>query len=170
MEEAARLAAAISIPIAAAGLLPHLGFWGWESLWQGIRTVFTLWYFIPGLVLTVVLHEGLHALGFRLFGRAPVDSIHFGIDRQTFSPYAGCQAPMSARAYRLALLLPALLLGLLPLVAGWITATGWMTVLGTLQLLGAAGDFVTYRAFDSVPATARVLDHPDRVGCRVIDG
>jgi len=156
--------------ILAGGLLPHGVFWGWGSVGRGFLTVFHPFHFIPGVLATVVLHEGLHALGFLLFGRVPMSALHFGFDRVTWSPYAGSRMPMTARSYRGALLLPLVVLGFLPLAWGWFSGVGWMTVLGTLQLLAASGDLVTYRAIRGVPGAVRVADHPQRVGCLVADG
>jgi hypothetical protein len=170
MDRAVSMAAGLFPIILLIGIAPYLVAWGWQPLWAGIRTVFTPWYFFPGLAVTIVVHEGLHGLGFLVFGRARPGAIHFGVDRATLSPYAGCRQPVSAAAYRGAVVLPALLLGALPLGAGWVTGTGWLAVLGTLQLTAAAGDLVALWAFREVAGSARVLDHPERVGCRVLDG
>jgi hypothetical protein len=170
MERAVRLASALIPVIAMVGLVPLAALWGPAELGRGLRTVFTLWYLVPGFAVTIVVHEGLHALGFLLFGRVPRGTIHFGVDRATLSPFAGCRVPMSSRAYRAAVLLPALVLGLGTLVPGWILGIGWLAVLGTLQLIAAGGDLVAWWAIRAVPATAHVLDHPERVGCQILDG
>ncbi|MEX2571244.1 MAG: DUF3267 domain-containing protein [Gemmatimonadota bacterium] len=156
--------------ILLTGLAPLVALWGWATVAGGFRTVFTPWYFFPGLVATVIVHEGLHAIGFIAFGRVGAAGLHFGVDRSTLSPYAGCRTPMRARAYRGAVLLPAVVLGVVPLVWGWVLGVGWLGVLGTLQLCAAAGDLVAYWAFRAVPGGRLVLDHPERVGCRVLDG
>jgi hypothetical protein len=170
LERAGRLAARLLPVVALVGLAPLAALWGLAEVGRGFRTVFTLWYFIPGLAATIILHEGLHAAGFLMFGRVPHGTVHFGVDRATLSPYAGCRVPMSARAYRAAVLLPALVLGLGTLIPGWILGVGWLAVLGTLQLITAGGDLVAYWAIRDIPAGARVLDHPERVGCQILDG
>lgn len=124
------------------------------------------------LVVTLLLggilaHELLHAAGFRLFGRAPRSAVRIGFQRRTLTPFASCSAPVTAGAYRAAALLPALVLGALPLVVGWVTASGALVFWGWLMLALAGGDLAAVWAIRSVPGGAAVLDHPSRVGCRL---
>jgi hypothetical protein len=169
LERANVLGAALLPAIVLLTLGPFAAVWGWAALRAGLGTVFSLWL-IPALVLVVVVHEGLHLLGFLLLARAPGRALHFGIDRETLSPYAGCREPVSARAYRLAALLPALLMGLLPFALAMAWGTGWLAVWGALMLVFAGGDLAAVWAIRGVPGRARVLDHPSRVGCLVLDG
>ena len=167
MEKANVLAVAF-LPACALLLVAHAALWGWGSAAQGLKTAFHPLYFLPALIVSVVVHEGLHAVGFRVAGRAPREAVHFGIHRPTLSPFAGCRVPLPAGAYRVAVLLPAIVLGVAPVAAGLATGAAWATAWGAFMLLTAGGDFVALWAMRSVPSTARVLDHPERVGCRVV--
>jgi hypothetical protein len=168
LDEAIRRGSALLPLILAVGLAPFLLLHGWAELRSGFLTAFKPWYFLPGLAVTVVAHEGLHAAGFLLFGRVPRSTVHFGVDRATLSPFAGCRQPMRVRAYRAAVLLPAVVLGGGTLVPAWVLGIGWLAIFGTLQLLAAGGDLVAYHAIRRLPGDTRVLDHPERVGCQVI--
>ncbi|HYJ80286.1 MAG TPA: DUF3267 domain-containing protein [Longimicrobiaceae bacterium] len=165
--EKANLIALLFLPLAALPVLLHLLLWGAASLAAGVDFLFP-WLFVPLLVASIVVHEALHALGFVAVGGAPRGAIHFGVDRRTLSPFAGCTAPLRARAYRGAVLLPSLVLGVAPVVAGLVTGSGWPTLWGALMLFCAGGDFAALWAMRAVPGDARVLDHPERVGCRVV--
>jgi putative zincin peptidase len=165
-EEANRVAL-IVLPFGAGLVLLHLALWGGRSVGEGFAFLFP-WLFFPVLLVSVVVHEGLHAAGFLAVGRAPRSAVHFGVDRRTLSPYAGCRAALRAGAYRFAILLPSLALALAPAAAGLATGTGWLTLWGAFMLVSGAGDFAALWAMRRVPNTARVLDHPERVGCRVV--
>ena len=169
MERAATLAVALLPPLVAPILLPFWLLRGWDALKEGLLTAVTPWILVPALLLSILLHEGLHALGFLLFGRAPRHAVHFGIHRATLSPFAGCRAPISARAYRAAVILPALALGVLPAAVGLATGDGFLAVWGAFMLHAAAGDLIVLWTIREVPGSAPVLDHPERVGCRVLD-
>ncbi|HEU0051738.1 MAG TPA: metalloprotease family protein, partial [Longimicrobium sp.] len=95
-------------------------------------------------------------------------AVHFGIHRKTLSPFAGCRAPLGARAYRWAVLLPGIALGFAPAVVGLAAGAGWVTIWGAFMVLTAGGDFAALWAMRSVRGHERVLDHPERVGCRVV--
>lgn len=164
--EKANVIALVFLPAALLPVAAHGAIWGMASLGKGFGDVFSLLFF-PALLVSIVIHELLHAAGF-LLGGAPRAALRFGIDRKTLSPFAGCTAPLKARAYRFAIVLPALVLGVLPVAYGLATGAAWATMWGAFMLLCAGGDFAALWAMRAVPAGARVLDHPERVGCRVV--
>lgn len=165
--EKANVIALAFLPVALVPVAAHGAIWGRASLGNGFGDLFSLLFF-PAFLAAVVVHELLHAAGF-LLGGAPRRMLHFGIDRKTGSPFAGCRAPLRARAYRFAVALPALVLGVLPIAWGLATGAAWVTLWGALMLFTAGGDFAALWAMRAVPGSARVLDHVDRVGCRVVE-
>lgn len=113
-------------------------------------------------------HEWLHAVGFRLAGKVPSDSIRYGFNWKGLAPYAHCHAAMKAKAYRLGVMLPGLVLGALPAIAGLAAGVWWLVVWGALMFIAAGGDAAILLAVRHVPGEALVEDHPTRVGCRVL--
>jgi hypothetical protein len=84
------------------------------ALYPSIDDLLALAVLIAGLIL----HELIHGVTWKLAGRKPWSAIRFGIDRRTFSPYAHCAEPLPAGVYRLGTLLPGVLTGLVPALAG----------------------------------------------------
>lgn len=119
------------------------------------------------LIALLFAHELLHALGWMLAGRFGWDQISFGFDRKTFNPYTHVRTPMTARAYRLGAILPGLVTGAIPVLAGWITGSGVLTLLGTFMAIGAVGDLIILWIIRRVPGEALVMDHPTNAGCWV---
>jgi len=117
----------------------------------------------------ILVHEWLHAVGFRLAGKVPAESIRYGFNWKGLAPYAHCQAPMRAKAYRLGVILPGLILGVCPAIAGLATGIWWLAVWGALMLLSAGGDMAVLLAVRHVPGTALIQDHPTMVGCHVLE-
>jgi hypothetical protein len=167
MEEAAGIAIRV-IPAAALLVLLHWALHGGPSLREGFGFLFRLYVFIPVLLASIVVHEGLHALGFLIIGRARRASVHFGIHRETLSPYAGCHEPLTAGAYRAAVALPGLVLGVVPVLLGLAGGTAWLTLWGAFMLVTAGGDLAVLLALRGVPSSAHVVDHPTRVGGLVL--
>lgn len=141
---------------------------GWIALRDGLFAVFSPWVFFPGLIVLVVVHEGLHALGFLASGVVRRDHLRFGIDKKTLSPYAGCTAPMPARAYRVSGSLPGFVLGILPVVVGFLSGSGTFVAAGWFMTAAAGGDLAALWAMRRVPGDVWVEDHPSRVGCRTV--
>jgi hypothetical protein len=166
---AANLIAIALLPLFVAVLvLPFWGLWGAAALGADFRSVARLHILIPLFALLVVAHELLHAAGFLYFARVRREDIRFGMNWRALSPYAHCKAAVRARAYKGAVLLPGLLLGVLPNLIGLATGNGWLLLWGFFMAIAAAGDLAILWAIRRVPGDAIVRDHPSRAGCQVL--
>ena len=144
---------------------------GAHALLHGsFETEGAFWLVAGGIFLAgIVLHEGVHALGYRWFGGVPWRSIRFGVMWKALMPYAHAAEPMRASGYRVAVVLPGLVTGLLPLAAGLAAGSPLLTAAGGMLLGAAAGDWVVLWAIRGVQGTALVQDHPSEVGAEVLD-
>lgn len=163
----ANLLALVWLPVAGAIVyFPFAARWGPAPL--GEAFAIPLIRSLPVLVAGIVVHELIHAIGFLTAGRAPRSHVRVGLNRRTLTPYASCSAPISTTGYRIAALLPAGVLGLVPAAAAVLTGSGALAVFGFAMLALAGGDVALVWAIRGVPSGARVLDHPSRVGCSVV--
>ena len=157
-------------------LLPLLFalFWGRDGSQRGIIRLFdiesaqVLWL-LALLIAGIVLHELLHAVGWIYFGRIRLQDVRFGVQWKTLTPYAHCTVPIRASAYRAGTLLPGLLLGLIPGLAGVLLGSFFLVVLGFIFTFAAGGDFLILWLLRSVPPDTLVEDHPTKVGCYVLE-
>lgn len=141
--------------------------WGWIATWTGLRDFLSpIYIFILVFIASILIHEGLHALGWGLIGRTGWKNMEFGI--QSLTPYAHCTVAMPARAYRIGAALPGLVLGVVPGIVSFFNGSGWLMVYGAFMLLAAAGDVMVLWLLRGVPASALVQDHPSEAGCQVI--
>lgn len=119
-------------------------------------------------VVGIVAHEATHGVGYRAFGGLRPDQVKFGFMWKALMPYAHAKAPMTASAYRKAVLAPGVVTGLLPLVAGLATGFAPLTLAGAGLLGAAAGDWAVVYAIRDVPRARLVRDHPTDVGAEVL--
>src|SRR5688500_5158597 len=80
---------------------------------QGLRPAWSSILLILAVLLGGVIHELIHGISWMIFGRKPFSAIKFGIQWQTFTPYAHLKEPVEVNAYRLGAFLPGFLLGIL---------------------------------------------------------
>ena len=120
------------------------------------------------LLVSIGVHEWLHAAAFVRIGKVAKTAVQYGFSWKGMAPYAHCKAPMNASAYRIAVLLPGLLLGIVPGLLGVAAGVWWLVLYGTMMLVAAGGDTAVLLAMRHVPGDALVLDHPSQAGCLVL--
>ena len=122
-------------------------------------------------VVGVVAHELLHGFSFVLIGKQPLANVKLlGFQRETLTPYSHCKVPVKAGAYRWAVSMPGLVLGVAPSLFGIATGNGWVILFGLFFLFAAAGDALILWLVRGVGGDELVEDHPRRAGCYVIEG
>ena len=167
----ANLIALVWLPVAALlALGPFVLRWGVSPLAAAIPPPSRLPLVLVVLLASVLLHELVHLVGFLLLGGAPRGSVRLGFNRRSLTPFACCGEPVSAQGYRATALLPAQLLGLAPALAATVAGWGALALWSWAMLAVAGGDVAAVWAIRQVPGGALVLDHPARVGCRVLPG
>lgn len=161
----ANVVALLIVPLAV--LLFLLPYWllGGRFMALPLRPLTVLLVLIGG----IVVHELLHAVGFVWVGKAPLTAVKFGFSWKGLAPYAHCRQPMRASAYRLSILLPGLMLGILPGILGIIGQSLPLLLWGILMTIAAGGDLAVLLAIRQVPAAAWVRDHPTKAGCQVFN-
>jgi hypothetical protein len=139
------------------------------SIW-GFRLDFEFgffWRFYIGILIGVVFHEVLHAIGFMIFGKAKMKDIKFGVIWKHITPYAHCKVPLKINAYRIALLLPFILTGIIPLIIALSIGNGLLFSLAVFLIVGGIGDWIIFRKIRKYHRTSLISDHHSAIGCIV---
>ena len=162
-----------AIPLSLLQLLVCFAAFYWmlgnEKWLQGLGSLYlSIPWFMLILLLGSLAHELLHALGFIIFGRVKMSDLKLGIIWRYLTPYAHCRVAVSARAYRFALLLPYILLGVLPVIFSYLLSLVWLNIYGTIFCLLAGGDLLVFWLIRHVPSQYKLLDHPSLCGCQKV--
>jgi hypothetical protein len=165
---------ALPLGLLAIGLLliPYVAIWGINSAFdltwlveQPLKLVLALFILFIG----TFIHEALHAIGWKIFGRQPWNTIQFGIFWKVLTPYTHLKAPIEVNAYRIGGALPGLVTGVLPYLVGLCLGSAAWLWLGLLMVAAACGDLLALWLVRRLPAGTMVQDHPSRVGCNVVE-
>lgn len=125
-----------------------------------------LYFFI--FIILAVLHELLHAAAFILFGKSTWKDIRFGIMWSSITPYVHCSKPLNAWAYRISLVFPTIVLGVVPSLIGFGFEYGFLAFWGTIMLIGGVGDMIILFLIKKLPGNTLLMDHPSKIGCEII--
>jgi len=166
--EAQMRAVVLLFPIALLSLGPYFTLWGPPDVPFPTDPTLAL-LFTGAFVLGTVLHEGLHGVGYAC-GEASWGDLRFGMHWKALTPFAHCEVPTRVWTYRVAVALPGIVLGVVPLGVGLTTGYWLATFYGFLLLVAAAGDFLMLWILRVVPAGSWVQDHPQEVGYVIVAG
>jgi pimeloyl-ACP methyl ester carboxylesterase len=166
----ANMIAILLVPIAFALFLgPFWLIWGeFVTEAQGVMDTAVWLRAILIFLGSIVVHELLHAIGYIYVGKARWSEVKFGFSWRGLAPYAHCHAVMNMSAYRVAVMLPGIVLGITPAIVGLVVGSYWLTFFGAVMVMAAGGDLAVLLATRGVPATATVRDHPSKPGCEVL--
>ncbi len=111
-------------------------------------------------IVGMFLHEGIHALVGIVLGKIGIKGVKFGFDIAAGNLYTHFIEPISARAYSVALIMPAILTGLVPIALTTAFAGPILVAPACLLLAGCAGDIVMFFSTLKCPKNALIADHP----------
>ena len=149
---------------------PFLLIWGKQQLLSSFPIIYlNLKIFIPVLIIGAVMHEVLHALSFIIIGKVPVKNVKLGFQWKSLTPYAHCKIPVKASLYRISLLIPVLVMGIIPWFIALITGIGWMLVYAVIFTIVGGGDILTIWIIREATLDQLVQDHPENCGCYVYE-
>ena len=117
------------------------------------------------LLALIVVHELLHGVTWAAF--AGWKNIQFGFMKQFLTPYCCCTAPLKKGPYILGALMPLVVLGIIPTVAGILWGSLAMLFMGVIMISSAAGDIlVAAKLLRYKSGSDEVLyyDHPTKAG------
>lgn len=149
-------------------VLPYSFLWGTEKVYSEFSSTSNFLLLILIFVIGLILHELIHAVSWVTFAKIPFTKIKFGINVRSLSPYAHCGEAVTAKVYRIALLTPAIILGISPILISFISGSVWFFVTGLLFTVTACGDFLIFWLIRKVKNDQLVADHPERAGCKVV--
>ena len=126
-------------------------------------------YFVLIFLLSILIHELIHATVFAFFAKKRWKSIKIGVFWKHITPYTHCSEPLSKRAYTLALISPGIILGIIPICYAFISAHLLLLIYGLIMLFAALGDFMIFVMLLKVPTGKKIIDHNSKVGFWIVD-
>lgn len=116
------------------------------------------------ILLGIVLHELLHALGWVFFTKHGVRSIKFGFMVKMLTPYCHCREPLKWSHYVIGALLPGVVLGLFPAIIAIFIGNFALLGLGLFFILAAMGDVMIFAKLLHEDRDSLIEDHPTEAG------
>ncbi len=123
------------------------------------KVYFDIILIIGIFVVGLTLHECIHAISAVIFGKVSFKEIKFGINLRQGMLYCHVNTPIKAQAYKVMLLLPAIITGLIPLIISMFLGNIFLVLVFSMLLCGGAGDFIMFMGISKLKGDTLVLDH-----------
>jgi len=163
------IAIPVSIAILFLFILVYMLIWEGFSVIAALNSTYLKFQvFLPVFIILVFLHEAIHWLSFRIVGKIASEHCRLGFQWKTITPFAHCTVPMPASAYKISLILPALILGIIPSLTALAFGIPWLLIYGILFTITGGGDFIILWLIRKVNKGQLLQDHPTRCGCEII--
>jgi hypothetical protein len=174
------------IPILLLFTLPYILIWGnellyyWEKKINFIKSnlllrsiiyyIFRYLLWVVAILLSgIVVHEILHGLVWMFYTKKGFHSLSFGIMKSDMAPYIHCNEALPANVYRIGILLPGVIMGIIPALLGIITGNFKIFIFGLFFTWAASGDFIILWLTRHIKSSDLVQDHPEKVGCLIME-
>lgn len=125
--------------------------------------------FVVAVIGGIVVHELIHGLTWAHYASSGWKSISFGVLWNMLTPYCHCNEPLKLRPYVVGALMPLVVLGVVPWIAGMAVGSPIVTIFGIVFITAAGGDILVVWKLRREKASVTVLDHPTEAGCVVYD-
>ena len=155
----------IGIPfsILIAGITFSLFLSNIESSKEEIYKLSLLTCLFTFMFLTII-HELIHGFFFGIYASGGFKTVKFGINWKAMAPYCHCNEPIKVKNYRIAILMPTVFVGFIPLIIGFITGEINIVAVSTFMIIGGIGDFIALWMLKDFKKDTVVLDHPNKMG------
>ena len=121
------------------------------------------------IIAGIIIHELIHGITWAIFNPKGFRAIKFGFEFKTITPYCHCKEPMKIKGYLLGAIMPGILMGIIPSIIAIITGDLILLLAGSFFVLAAYGDFYIVKMLRKEDKSQLVLDHPDKIGCYILE-
>ncbi|MGM0216879.1 DUF3267 domain-containing protein [Enterococcus sp. AZ109] len=123
--------------------------------------------FLLIIVVSVIIHEFLHGLGWVLAGKLEWNQINYGFT--SMMPYCACKSPLKKKAYLIGAVLPLMILGLVSLLLLLVIPSTVTLLIALVNFTAAGGDLLIISKVSKEEKNAQIIDHPTKAGYVVFD-
>ena len=126
---------------------------------------------LVGLVVAycvgIVVHEFIHGFTWSRFTENGLKDVEFGFIKEYLTPYCSCTKPLGKGPYIAGALMPGIVLGVIPTIAGIASGAPAVLFFGMLMVISAGGDIMIVAkllAYKTTASEVLYVDHPTQGG------
>ncbi len=137
-------------------------------VWGELEIPYKFPYWLIYLI-GVVIHELIHGIFAIIFSKQGMKSVKFGISWKFLTPYCHCKEALLVKDYRIVVLAPLIILGIIPTIIGLVTGHNFIYSFGIIFILAAGGDLLIIWKIRNESSNSFALDCSDKCGCDIYE-
>jgi len=133
---------------------------------QIIMAVKNLAIYLLILFILIVIHELIHGIFISIFAKNRFKSVKFGIApaRKLFSPYCHSKEKLKINHYRIVVIMPLIIMGIIPTIISIIIGNLFLLFWGIIFIMAAGGDALIFLKTLKQKGDSWIFDHPTEPG------
>lgn len=139
------------------------------SFMEGMENFITLKNTFLIFSVGFLFHEMLHFLSWQGLSRFPIEAFRVGIRWNSITPVIVCQRPMKLWHFRIGLVTPFIVMGVIPMVFAFSLTNTWLLFASSIYMAWASGDLLTIILLWKVPTGSFVEMHRNKLGVIVFN-
>jgi hypothetical protein len=118
------------------------------------------------LVSIVFFHELIHGIFVLIYAKNGFKSIKFGImpAEKLFTPYCHCKEKLKIEHYRIVIIMPLIIMGIIPAIISIIIGNLFLIFFGIICIMAACGDILIFLKTLKQEKDSLIFDHPTEAG------
>ncbi len=131
-----------------------------------------LFFFLAAFLVLTVVHELIHGLFWSLYTPHHFKDVAFGVLKSSMTPYCTCLVPLEKKQYIIGTIMPFVLLGIVPMIAGAAIGNINLLIIGIMMASAAAGDLLIIMKMSGYKSSGNettYMDHPTEAGLVVFE-
>lgn len=120
------------------------------------------------MILWLILHEVIHAIGFFVSRNVKWSNIVFGMFLEQGIFYCMCKQEINKKNILFSLMLPLIIIGVLTLIVGYILSNPLLVLLSIINISGCAGDIMMGFLMLKLPKDIKYLDLDDPTSFTIV--
>ena len=130
------------------------------------NTYIRLILFLPIFIIGIIFHEFIHGLFFAIFSEKKFKSIKYGImpKEKLFTPYCHCTEILKINHYRIAAIMPTIILGIIPAGISLLLGDWTLLFIGSIFICAGSGDILMIMKIVREKNKVLIYDLPDDAG------
>jgi len=142
----------------------HESFFNWLGAFLLVTALFVL-----SLVIGSLVHELIHAAFFLPFLPSTFKGLKFGYLKEKMALYVHLKEPISVTGFRIGVIMPAFILGILPIIFGLLYGFLSALLFGILLTVAAAGDLLLLAKTRHLHSGYMIKDQPDDIAVIAVE-